>query len=224
MEAKQNKYSPLLTGILIGSVYGFICRLVFESWLQESGLATITFMFFVPTVLGIVPLVFATNNQLRSFSRVIAVPFLTIITAFLMMALTEIEGIICFLIMGVPFFVVAWLAALAYRAHRLNKESNKGDKKVLSLLLVPFLIAPLEQAIHTPSQIYKVKSEVVIDAPAAFIWQNIIRVDKIKDEEYTPGVFNYLGIPRPIQAELDGEGLGASVPDLLKVGCFLMRW
>jgi len=75
-------------------------------------------------------------------------------------------------------------------------------------VLLPFLFAPIEEYIKTPSDTFVVKSEVIINATPQLIWDNIVEVEKIKEDEYNSGFFNSLGIPRPISATVDKKELG----------------
>jgi hypothetical protein len=69
----QQKYKPLITGILIGIAYGLLTRLAFG---EDATLASITYLFIIPTILGIVPLMFADNDQLKSYRNIIFIPFI----------------------------------------------------------------------------------------------------------------------------------------------------
>lgn len=56
---------------------------------------------------------------------------------------------------------------------------------------------------------YFKRNKVVIDASKEVIWSNITQVDEIGENEYNSGVFQYLGIPRPIKATVSYNGQGA---------------
>ena len=77
----------------------------------------------------------------------------------------------------------------------------------MTLVLLPFLFAPIEEYIQTPSDIFNVKSEVIIDATPEKIWNNIVEVQPIDPNEYNSGFFNSIGIPRPISATVDKKEL-----------------
>ncbi len=78
----------------------------------------------------------------------------------------------------------------------------------MTLLLIPFLFSPIEELIKSPSLTFKIDSEVVISAPPKTIWDNIVEVNTIKGTEYTPGFFNKIGIPRPLNATVDEKRIG----------------
>jgi hypothetical protein len=122
------------------------------------------------------------------------------------MFLIGLEEFICLLVLAGPFFILGTLGAFIYRLIQLNREKRKG--KLLSLLIIPFLLSPFEQAIKSPSSIYKVESEVVILSTSEKVWDNIIEVKPILEEEYKSGFFNRIGIPRPISAEVDIKKVG----------------
>lgn len=203
MKKIQQKYGLLLIGVSIGVLYGLITRVVFD---EKATLASVTYLFVIPTVLGIVPLVFANNEQLKSYKNIIFIPWLTTATFFLTMFLIGLEEFICLLVLAGPFFILGTIGAFIYRLVQLNKEKRKG--KLLSLLIIPFLLSPLEQAINSPSSIYQIENEVVISSTSENIWSNIIEVKPIGEEEYESGFFNRIGIPRPISAEVDKKEVG----------------
>ncbi|MFA0962713.1 hypothetical protein AB9P05_13000 [Roseivirga sp. BDSF3-8] len=209
----KKKYTLLLTGIAIGVAYGIITRLVFG---QQATLASITYLFFIPTILGIIPLIFANDEQIKSYRNIIFVPWLCIATFFLTMYLMGIEDIICLLILGGPFFILATVGALIYKLIKLHRQKRKNT--LLTVILLPFLLAPVEELISTPSHEYHVVSEISIASAPESIWKKIIRVPAISEAEYQPGIFHSLGIPRPVEATLSGERPGGQRTGIFQGG------
>jgi len=199
----NQKYGLLIIGIALGIAYGLLTRLVFG---QKATLASVTYLFIIPTILGIIPLMFADNEILKSYRNIIFIPWLTVATFFLTMFLFGIEDFICLLVLAVPFFVLGTFGALIYRIFQINRQKNKG--KLLSFVLLPFLFAPIEEYIKSPSEAFIVQSEVIIDATSETIWNNIVEVRNIETKEYNSGFFNSIGIPRPISATVDKKNLG----------------
>lgn len=203
MTRLKQKYGLLIIGISLGIAYGLMTRLVFG---QKATLASVTYLFIIPTVLGIIPLMFADNDKLKSYKTIVFIPWLTASTFFLTLFLFGIEDFICLLILAAPFFILGTIGALIYRIVQINREKSKG--KLMTLVLLPFLFAPIEEFIKSPSETFMVKSEVLIDASPETIWNNIVEVQKIDPEEYDSGFFNSIGIPRPISATVDKKELG----------------
>lgn len=49
---------------------------------------------------------------------------------------------------------------------------------------------------------------MAINAPAAVVWQHIIRVAPIRAADLGPSLLDDLGFPRPVAATLTREGVG----------------
>ena len=203
MKKLKQKQKLLIIGILLGIAYGLFTRLVFG---QKATLASVTFLFIIPAILGIIPLMFADNEKLKSYRKIIFIPWLTVASFFLTMFLFGLEDILCLFILATPFFILGTIGALIYRIFQINKRKRKG--KLFTLLLLPFLLAPIEEYIKSPSDIFNVKSEVIIDATPEKVWSNIVEVQPIQRKEYSSGFFNSIGIPRPISATVDKKELG----------------
>lgn len=203
MTRLKQKYGLLIIGTAIGIAYGLVTRLVFG---QNATLASVTYLFIIPTILGIIPLMFADNDKLKSYRNIIFIPWLTVATFFFTMFLFGIEDFICLLVLAAPFFILGTVGALIYRLVQINRQKSKG--KLLTLVLLPFLFAPIEEYIKSPSDTFNVKSEVIINATPQLIWDNIVEVETINQDEYNSGFFNSIGIPRPISATVDKKELG----------------
>lgn len=203
MKRLKQQYGLLIIGIILGIAYGLATRLVFG---QNATLASVTYLFIIPTILGIIPLMFADNDKLKSYKNIIFIPWLTVLTFFLTLFLFGIEDFICLLVLATPFFILGIIGALIYRIIQINKQRNKG--KLLTLVLLPFLFAPIEAYIKSPSNTYLVKSEAIIEATPEKVWNNIVEVRTIEPKEYNSGFFNLIGIPRPISATVNKKELG----------------
>lgn len=199
----KQKYGLLIIGIVTGIAYGLITRLVFG---EKATLASITYLFIIPAILGIIPLMFADNDQLKSYKNIIFIPWITVATFFFMMILSGIEEIICLLMLAAPFFILATLGAFIYSITQINKRKKSG--KLFTLVLIPFLLAPIESQIKTPSSVFSVQSEVIISAEPETVWNNIVEVNTIERNEYNAGFFNKIGIPRPVSATVDRKEIG----------------
>lgn len=203
MTALRQKYGLLTIGVTLGILYGLITRLVLG---QSATLASLTYLFVIPTILGIIPLMFADNEKLKSYRNLIFIPWLTIASFFLTMFLLGMEDFICLLVLVGPFFILGTVGALIFSIIQINKDKNKG--KLFTLVLLPFLFAAVEDYIKSPSAVYNSKTEVIINATAEQIWDNIVAVRPIEAREYQAGFFNSIGIPRPISATVDRKELG----------------
>lgn len=203
MARLRQKYGIVFAGIVIGVVYGLVARFVFG---ESSALPTVAFFILIPAFLGILPLLFANKDVLRSYRNIIFIPWITVATFFLTMYVMGVEGLLCLVILAGPFFLLATLGAFLYRIQVDKKRRNKSG--IMVFALIPFLLGPVEEYIKRPSATYTVRSEVIISATPETIWSNIVEVSTIRDNEYNDGVLNELGIPRPIGATVNKKEVG----------------
>ncbi|HTF18332.1 MAG TPA: hypothetical protein VK658_09690 [Chryseolinea sp.] len=203
MKTTREKYGLLVIGIFLGLTYGLLTRIIFG---ERATLASISYLFLIPTVLGMVPLMLANYEQLKSYRNLIFIPWLTVGTFFLTMVLVGLEGFLCLMVLAAPFIILASIGAFIFRLIQIRRDQKKG--KYVGLLMLPFLLSPLEQLITSPSATYDVTSTVVIASGSEEVWLNIIEVDSISEHEYNGGWFHDLGIPRPISATVDTRGVG----------------
>lgn len=70
-------------------------------------------------------------------------------------------------------------------------------------MIVPFLFSPLEYVIPNTHTTYLVEEKIVIANKPEHIYPNLLDVPLITDKEYTSGIFQILGIPRPVQSVVE---------------------
>lgn len=199
----EKKHRLLLIGVGIGIAYGLITRLVIG---ESATMASVTYLFLIPTILGMIPLMFTDEAGLRSYRNIIFIPWLTVATFFFTMYILGIEDMMCLLILGVPFFALGTLGALIFRLIQLKKKRRNGE--LLSFVLLPFVLVFAENNVQTEPQVYHIHNEVMIDSTPSVIWDHIAEVSPISESEYESGLFHWLGIPRPISATVDKRGVG----------------
>jgi hypothetical protein len=200
-------------GIVSGSIYGLTMRLVFGHPFDRpdfkfADLFSVTFIWIVPIVIGIVPMIFATKEQLASGAYRTSRPILTVFLFFLIAFTTGIEDVICIIIISVPFLIAAGVGGYVF-GQLIEKLRNRNGV-LYSLLIIPLLSGYVEEKFQTPSQTYQVNTVVIINSSSETIWENVVRVKEINQKEYKKGFFNYAGIPRPLYAELDADTIGAT--------------
>jgi hypothetical protein len=200
-------------GIIIGSIYGLTMRLIFGHPFDRpnfkfSDLFSITFIWIVPIIIGIVPMIFATKEQLASSDYRISRPIFTVFLFLLIALTTGIEDVICIIIISVPFLIAAGVGGYVF-GMLIEKIRNRNGA-LYSLFIIPLLSGYIEEKFQTPSQTYQVNTVVIINSSPETIWKNIVRVKEINPKEYEKGFFNYAGIPRPLYAELNADTIGAT--------------
>ncbi|MDQ2771135.1 MAG: hypothetical protein M3Y54_11625 [Bacteroidota bacterium] len=105
--------------------------------------------------------------------------------------------------------MTATIGAMLY-ATIADPRPKKPDKTLVVAVfaLLPFLVGPLENQFADPNDFRRVENSVIINAPAAVVWQHIIRVAPIAAQDLGHSVIDDIGFPRPVEATLTHEGVG----------------
>lgn len=202
----QKKYS-LVAGIALSVAYGLATYLAMG---RVGGMPTISFLCVLPAVMGAVPLLFADVDQIKNYLYLILIPWLTVGTCFLLLYIPGLEALLCLVLLASPFLAMAMVGTLLgwiIRAFILRSEAKRRAAALLSMLL-PFATLGIERSLPVPEQTVQVSSSVEVNAPAATIFRGLAAVDTIEATEYQAGIWNRLGVPRPIRATVDKAALG----------------
>jgi len=109
------------------------------------------------------------------------------------------EDWLCILIIACPFLFSAGIAGLILGNFLKNRKSNK----LYSVILLPLILNPLEVYLPNKEETFSIKSEIIVNAKKEMVWNNLIEVPKISEDEYNYGFYNYIGIPRPVKSKLE---------------------
>ena len=203
--------SPKYIGIILGVLYGISIRvfLEFSDVFNFGSLVTISFMFLVPIAIGYIRIYFECKlYKSMSYKQMAVKAWQPIFVFLLVSVVTLLEGSIC-VAMALPAFMLfasigGVLAGFVHR--KLEKESKKV---VMSVALIPLILSPLEVNFLKLSQTYEVKNSIVINAPIDVVWRQLANVSYIAEGEFPMSFSQLIGIPRPLQADMDAQGVGA---------------
>jgi len=127
--------------------------------------------------------------------------------------------------MALPLAVILALIGSSV-GYFLGKRLSHGVSGVAPLILVilfPFLVA-FESKNPLPSPLHEVTTRIEVLAPIQAVWDEVIAFDRI--EEPPTGIFRF-GIAYPIEAKIDGTGVGAIRHCVFSTGPFvepITRW
>ncbi|MFZ9955664.1 MAG: hypothetical protein ACO3E1_06020, partial [Flavobacteriales bacterium] len=200
---KKTRISTLLIGTIAGVVYAFLAMLLVTSFHENVSVA---YIFILPIVLGAIPVFFSTKEQLNSYTTYLLLPWVIVITFFFLSFITGFEGIICLVVIIGAFLLLGSLGAYIFRLIKLKNEGN-GTKLYLSLFL-PFAVLFIETNMKNRDDFYTVKTRIEIDANQSVVWQNVKNVRNIKSDEIATHFVHVIGIPRPLDGQLNYEGVG----------------
>ncbi|MEP7265294.1 MAG: hypothetical protein ABI772_12385 [Bacteroidota bacterium] len=119
----------------------------------------------------------------------------------------SLEGWACWVMVIPLFLVTSSLGGLLGGYLKVRKQNRKTYLSFLVML--PFLLSPIENYIGSNAKIFEADTYIDINASAEKIWSNVTRVKEIKAEQDKGWLTSSLGFPRPVKAELNFEGVGA---------------
>lgn len=193
----------ILVGLATGLVYGILSRLVvtLNRFQGLFGVMTLSFLFLVPLVIGYLTV---RPHPNPSWAYRLLAPWLPTVLSVVVCVVVGWEGAIC-IAMGLPILLI--FSSLGGVLGAIVPA--RGLAGTASAMLLPFLLAPLEQQIPRPDALHEVHTSILIDATPAAVWAEIVQVPPIRPEEQKPALFTRLGFPRPVSATLSRPGVGA---------------
>jgi hypothetical protein len=203
--------SRVLTPVIIigiAALYGIVCRLLFalpelQGWLQ---IVSIAFIYTMPLSLGGLVCLLGYKLDRPSGFWALGAPPLTMALLLFGSLLFEIEAALCVLVAS-P--VVVPLAL--FGGWSMSLLLNKWDPSKLPVsvvVLLPFVVSPLERAWDSPHETRVIQDTVRIAASPEIIWSQIYAVPAIQREEIPAQWIYHLGFPRPVSAMIDHKGVG----------------
>ncbi|WBA41637.1 hypothetical protein [Hymenobacter canadensis] len=205
----KRQYSHYAIAAGAGLALALLGRFVFASDILKDagGLLMLCFLLLVPMALGAVTAHFTPPTTSRLWRTVLG-PVITVMLFLATALLFHLEGMICVLLISPLFLLTSWLGAFLYVVATRNASDNNRTYAMAAFMLLPFVAAPLEAQLNTPTDSRRVENVVVIQAPAAVVWQHIIRVPAIQAHDLGPSLVDNIGFPRPVEATLSHEGVG----------------
>lgn len=197
------KLKTLLVGLAAGVAYA---SLAMSLMTLSHRNVSIAYIFVLPLVLGAIPVLFSTKEQLKAYKTYLIMPWAITFTFFMICFAAKFEGMICLIIIIAPFLVLGTLGAFIFRLVKLKNE-GKGTNLYVSLVL-PFVVLCIEANMDATDQVHTVSTAIEIHADKSTIWENIKNVKDIHSDEIEPHFIHIIGIPKPLSGALNKEGVG----------------
>lgn len=206
---QNRKLITFLKIISIPVLYAIALRFVFgvKSWNNLFSVMSLTFLFCSPFIVGVLTVYFSPEKYARKIGYKILMPWVPIFLFFIITLLIKMEGWACWLMILPIFLIFSSIGGLIGAWLKFRKKDN--GLNVSLLVLLPFVLSPLEKMIGAIPGVYEANTHVNIKAPADNIWHNLTRVKTITSKEDKGRLTNFLDFPRPVRAILNYEGVGA---------------
>lgn len=201
-----------LIGAVLGLAYGLFARFVFGFHVFQDffEVMSVSFIFGVPFCIGFISVWSGPYLVSGRGSDLVLVPCLSMLACLLAVLALVWEGIIC-VILWLPVSLVLAIVGGLFAALLLKLIKPRRDRFfcIALVALLPFGIAPLEKFRANSSEIDSVPTQIKIHATPEVVWQQIRSVSLITNPEQSFSFSHLFGFPRPLEAKLVGEGLGA---------------
>jgi hypothetical protein len=161
----------------------------------------------MPFVLVMIAAVLNGYHLPRSVGQSVGAGSLALLFSAMGLFVTAIEGLGC-LIMLLPLALpIAIGGALVGHAIQARPDREPGMPNVLWAMLVALpLLLGAESLIHPQPSMFCVTTTIQVNAPADRVWQHVVAFNRI--DPPTDWLFN-AGVAYPVQARIDGSGVGA---------------
>lgn len=202
---KKLLWSAVILGVILGIHFIFN----FDGLGEWLGVMTISFLFGVPFLIGVLTVRFGNKEDRKSILFRIFMPWVPVIGFLAVTLLFALEGWACWA-MALPLFLFFSSLGGIFMGFLIKRTSSKTTNLNISLLmLLPFIAAPIEHAVGPTLSTFEAYTYIDIEAAKGEVWPHVTRVYNIAECEDTGWLGKRLGIPRPLYAELDFEGINA---------------
>jgi uncharacterized protein YndB with AHSA1/START domain len=209
-------FSPIF-GVLLGAFYGLAARWMIKTPGPHDPTVSYTFtgvsiafLFLVPYALGMLTAAMVPRERRFPWLYWLFMPWISVGLMLVAAAALALEGWICILMASPVLITMGMLGGATLGLVATFRRSRSAPKPmVVAALALPFLVGPAESRIPPADDLRTVTTVVDIDAPPETVWRNVVRVPLIRDDEQSVGLFQKVGIPKPLEATIDRDGVGA---------------
>ena len=199
----------LLISVFGGGFYGIAVYLASKIGGALMMTGSIAFLIAVPFVVGMLTVLVAPRQYKTKVAYALFMPAIPIAILSMFVLLFQFELVVC-VCMALPFLIpFGSLGGFLMSRYFVSREEGSKTHQMMGVALIPFLIFAVEANIPKSTDTYTVHTERVIDADAATVWETMVSVPAISEDEYPYIFWHSLGMPRPVEADLVGEGVGA---------------
>lgn len=202
---KSNEF----VGIALGVSCGLLVRVMFEWRLLSNVFEIIStgFLIFAPISVGAISVYFSHKDIESGSASRMGVAAATMLFFLVSMFLLLLEGLVCIILVA-PVFMIASLMGGAIMGLVL-KYTKKSNGVVSCIAILPFALSFAETLLPVKPGDTEVRNSIEIDASADLIFHKLYNVSEISSDELGFSFMHLVGLPRPIEAQMDATGIGA---------------
>lgn len=214
MEQYKKRHEPVATtlrgkkrnGLFYGIIYGLVAKGIFilalsrDILIPASGITTLSFLFLIPFVMGLIIAWYQDSIKASAFLALLAVSGL-----FAVSILWQQESIL-YALMAFPAYIV--MATTGSITGRYLFSGKERPFLLLAFVLAPFISASIEQYFGAGEAIYAQHTTININASEQRVWEHIVKVEAIAETANKNALSRLAGIPQPLKARFDTIAVG----------------
>lgn len=175
---------------------------------NNSGTITVSFLIITPICISSFIAYVADPLFKKEFASYVITPIFFILAVSFASAFMLKEGLVCILML-LPFWILLSFLG-SFITYKIRNAIKITQLQCSALLLIPFIVIPIENSIPIDERVENVSREIIINASPETIWPLLRGVEAVQPYE---GKWNItqdiIDVPRPIGAKLVGDGIGA---------------
>lgn len=210
MDTPQKKTTSTLwvQALVAGAAYGLVIRVGFEGEGQSLfQIVSTAFLVVAPFCVGAISVLVAAGRNPIPVGRQLSVSALSMSLFLVAMFISLLEGLICLVVVAPVFYVAALVGGLL--AGWINNRFRTSRATLPAFALLPLLFGPLESMLPAQTSIQVVSSSVHVSAPPAQVFDQLAHVRDIRPGELGFSLLHVIGLPRPTEAAMQGQGAGS---------------
>ncbi|UOQ52492.1 hypothetical protein [Hymenobacter cellulosivorans] len=205
-----------LFAIALAAAHGLLIRLLFGSASGLLEIMSVTFLFFVPSLIGFLTVILMPARKIATGAAAFFTPWLTSLVLLVVTICLNMEGTICWLMAFPIFAVAAGIGGVV--AYWLRKPKTKGvdnwqkpnTLNVSLVFIVPLLLGSIEgEKALTPKQMV-IEKAVILNAPAADVWKKLLSNKQLRQHADETSFAALLGFPKHVSTTLDTLRVGGT--------------
>lgn len=209
----------LFIAVLFASLYGLSMRLAFGFLGNIMPIMSITFLLLLPMLIGFLTVLLLPRQKVKSNAAAFFLPWLTCLVILFITMLFSIEGMICWIMVFPLFVILAGIGGvLAFSFKQRNTKDNQSDStqdsnggNTLSasvVIIIPLIMGLIEGDRTTIPREIIAQKQIQIHASPQEVWQQILRIDTIRQDEHQHKISALIGFPHHVHTTLDSAAVG----------------
>lgn len=202
--------SKKLAGILVGALYGLVIRYGVGNSVMHPYISTISgaFLIVCPFSVGAIAVLWgAERGTPIGIRRRLGIATSAMWLFLLAMFVTLVEGVIC-IVLVVPVFMIASIVG-GLVGGEIHNRWRIERFTLPTLALLPLLVGPLEGLPPPQHSVQTVSNTIHIGASPEAVFDKLADVRNIRPDELGFSFVHLIGLPRPIEAQMSGSGVGS---------------